>query len=134
LNCNSRPKISKSTPKTDVRSSLDGSSATARAPFDSPLLKFHGCQFCDADSTVWTKKQLADGTMPNGSRAAACGWKQTYNTKDLLVVGFWSDWAYLNTILRSVLGVVAPASVTVIDQSDSGQLQAKAPRLWALAQ
>jgi hypothetical protein len=117
----------------DLRPSLDGSSATTRAPFHSPLLKFHGCQFCDADSTVWTKKQLADGAIAKRIESSRVWMEANLQHKDLLVVGFWSDWAYLNTILGSVLGVVAPASVTVIDPSDSGQLQAKAPQLWALA-
>jgi hypothetical protein len=53
--------------------------------------------------------------------------------KDLLVVGFWSDWAYLNTVLGTVLDGLAPLSVTVIDLADAAALQAKAPDLWALA-
>lgn len=53
--------------------------------------------------------------------------------KDLLVVGFWSDWAYLNILLGTVLDGLAPLSVTVIDLADAAALQAKAPDLWALA-
>jgi hypothetical protein len=117
----------------DVRPSLDGASATARAPVHSPLLKFHGCQFCDADSTVWTKKQLGDAVIAERIESSRAWMEANLQHKDLLVVGFWSDWSYLNTILGNVPGVVAPASVTVIDPSDSAQLQAKAPELWAVA-
>ena len=53
--------------------------------------------------------------------------------KDLLIVGFWSDWQYLNQIIGSALNNVNPLSVTVADPSDAGQLQQKAPHLWALA-
>ena len=50
--------------------------------------------------------------------------------KDLLIVGFWSDWRYLNEVFSSVLSSLLPGSVTVIDQSDRQQLQQKAPDLW----
>ncbi|MGH3428117.1 MAG: hypothetical protein ACRDQZ_11225, partial [Mycobacteriales bacterium] len=117
----------------DLRPSLDGGAATARTPFHSPLLKFHGCQFCDADSTVWTKKQLADAVIADRIASSRIWMQANLQHRDLLVVGFWSDWSYLNTILGGVLGVIAPVSVTVIDLSNSAQLEAKAPDLWALA-
>ena len=53
--------------------------------------------------------------------------------KDLLVLGFWSDWDYLNKVLGEVLQDVQPISVTVVDPSPSDQLQQKAPELWALS-
>jgi hypothetical protein len=117
----------------DLRASLSGPDATARTPIHSPLLKFHGCRVCDAQSTVWTKKQLADAVVA-GRIASNRQWMgANLHHKDLLVVGFWSDWAYLNAILEDVLGVVAPASVTLIDPGDPAELQAKAPKLWAIA-
>ena len=49
------------------------------------------------------------------------------------MIGFWSDWAYLNEILGKALAGIAPTSVTVIDPSDGVALKGKAPNLWALA-
>ena len=117
----------------DLRPSLDGSGATERAAFHSPLLKFHGCQFCDAASTVWTTKQLANGVIAQRFESSRAWMTANLQHKDLLVVGFWSDWSYLNVILDGVLGVAPPTSITVIDPSTSAQLEAKAPQLWALA-
>jgi hypothetical protein len=117
----------------DLQPTLDGAGATARSPFHSPLLKFHGCQFCDRNSTVWTKKQLTDQVIGDRIESTRTWMQANLQHKDLLVVGFWSDWAYLNLILDGVLGVIAPASVTVIDPSSSADLEAKAPNLWALA-
>jgi len=117
----------------DLVPSLDGSSATARAAIHSPLLKFHGCQVCDPDSTVWTKHQLADIVIAKRIDSSRIWMEANLQHKDLLVIGFWSDWAYLNEILGKALSGIAPASITVIDPSDSAALEAKAPNLWALA-
>src|SRR5690349_14197441 len=53
--------------------------------------------------------------------------------KDLLVVGFWSDWDYLNSLLDEALVGMAPLSVTVVDLSPADVLEQKAPRLWEIA-
>jgi hypothetical protein len=53
--------------------------------------------------------------------------------KDLLVVGFWSDWSYLNAVLAEAMTGVAPLSVTLVDLAGEDVLQAKAPELWTLA-
>jgi len=53
--------------------------------------------------------------------------------KDLLIVGFWSDWEYLNAIISAALGEVQPLSVTVIDLLPADVLQQKAPELWQIA-
>jgi hypothetical protein len=53
--------------------------------------------------------------------------------KDLLVVGFWSDWEHLNAVIGSALADVDPLSVTVIDPSPIDALEDKPPDLWAIA-
>lgn len=53
--------------------------------------------------------------------------------KDLLVVGFWSDWDYLNQLIGGAVQGLAPLSVTVVDLSSARDLEHKAPDLWALA-
>jgi len=52
--------------------------------------------------------------------------------KDLLIVGFWTDWGYLNEVLENLLETQAPASVTVIDPQETDRLEEKAPGLWAI--
>jgi hypothetical protein len=50
--------------------------------------------------------------------------------KDLLVVGFWTDWGYLNDVIANALNVNPFGSVTVVDPKSSADLQATAPALW----
>jgi hypothetical protein len=53
--------------------------------------------------------------------------------KDLLVIGFWSDWSYLSELFAANLAAVGPRSVVVINSDDPVELQRKAPQLWAWA-
>jgi hypothetical protein len=52
---------------------------------------------------------------------------------DLLFVGFWSDWNYLNAIFAAVLEETGPAWVMLVDPGGLGWLAAKAPQLSAIA-
>jgi len=117
----------------DFQNSLDGVEATVRARTQGPLLKFHGCATRDRQATVWAASQLDEEPIATRIARSKEWMAANLQQKDLLVVGFWTDWAYLNTILGSVLGGLAPLSVTVIDMADATDLEEKAPDLWALA-
>jgi hypothetical protein len=118
----------------DFISSLDGDEATSRAAIHSPLLKFHGCSNLDLKRTVWTKSQLENDPVIAVRTSKSRFWMAAnLREMDLLVVGFWSDWAYLNEILGEALWNVSPLSVTVVDKAPPPELEAKAPDLWALA-
>src|SRR5262249_41879104 len=96
----------------------------------NPLLKFHGCFQRGPENTLWTQAQLNEPAIHD--RVESCSQWMTINLpgKDLLIVGFWSEWGYLNDILANAMLVQAASSVTVIDRGPSTQLQAKAPILW----
>ena len=117
----------------DFQNSLDGDEATTRSRTQSPLLKFHGCANRDRLATVWAPSQLGKPPIADRIEKSKIWMAANLRQKDLLVVGFWSDWAYLNTLLGTVLDGLAPLSVTVIDLADAAALQAKAPALWDLA-
>jgi hypothetical protein len=117
----------------DFQNALDGDEATVRARTQGPLLKFHGCATRDRPATVWAPSQLAEPPIVDRIAKSKTWMAANLRQKDLLVVGFWSDWAYLNVILATVLDGMAPLSVTVIDPSAEADLQAKAPDLWTLA-
>jgi hypothetical protein len=53
--------------------------------------------------------------------------------KDLLFIGFWTDWNYLNEIFAAVLEETKPAWVVVVDPGDLSWLATKAPQLSAIA-
>lgn len=117
----------------DFRGSLDGDEATADTVRQAPLLKFHGCSHRDRPSTVWAPSQLNDPTIAARIARSRVWMAANLRQKDLLVVGFWSDWQYLNAVLGEALIDVQPLSVTVIDLSPMDALQQKAPQLWEIA-
>jgi hypothetical protein len=117
----------------DFRGSLDGDEAVVSNRTQGPLLKFHGCSTRDRPSTVWALSQLNDPTISARIEKSKTWIEANLRQKDLLIIGFWSDWAYLNQIVGSALTNVGPLSVTVVDPSSAEQLQEKAPDLWALA-
>lgn len=117
----------------DFRGSLDGDEAIADAVRQSPLLKFHGCSYRDRSSTVWAPSQLEDPTIAVRIARSKVWMAANLRQKDLLVVGFWSDWEYLNAVIGEALTDVQPLSVTVIDLSPTSALEEKAPQLWKIA-
>jgi len=117
----------------DFYGSLDGDEATTRAHTHAPLLKFHGCSCRDRPSTVWALSQLRDPTVASRINKSKIWMAANLRRKDLLVVGFWSDWDYLNRIVSEAIDGLDPVSVTVIDPSNVADLERKAPDLWTLA-
>lgn len=119
--------------KVDLRGALTGQEASdwAFCANQSPLVKFHGCMTRDRKKTLWTDGQLADGTIK--ARVTSCSqWMQlNLPGKDLVVIGFWSDWAYLNQVLAKAMDIQGFDSVTVIDPLETAKLEQKAPQLWA---
>ena len=112
---------------------IDGDKATAAPVGTAPMLKIHGCWNQDRTNTVWAPGQL-DAEPVQSRIAKSAQWLQTaLLDKDLLIVGYSTDWDYLNAVLAQTLGAVAPASVLVIDPSDTAEFEAKAPEFTALA-
>jgi hypothetical protein len=109
--------------------------AVARLPPNrSPLLKIHGCWQYDKDNTIWTTQQLL--VEPTAGRIAESAKWLTNRLldRDLVIVGYWTDWGYLNGVLSEALGDVRPARVVVVDPCDDATLKAKAPGLYALGE
>lgn len=83
---------------------------------------------------VWARGQLTAVPVADRiARSTQCLHVHLLN-RDLLIVGYWTDWDYLNEVLAATLGAVAPARVIVIDPADSAVFQDKAPTLFALGQ
>jgi hypothetical protein len=117
--------------KFNMRRALDGHEAEAFSVQGNPLVKFHGCLHRDRERTLLTTGQLADPVITQ--RIDTCsGWMNlVLPGKDLLVVGFWTDWGYLNSVLAAAMGVGGFNSVTVVDPAPDAALQSKAPTFWA---
>ncbi len=117
----------------DFRGSLDGDEAIVDAVHQAPLLKFHGCSHRDRGSTVWAPSQLDDPVISARIERSKTWMAANLRQKDLLVIGFWSDWEYLNAVIGGALIDVQPLSVTVVDLSPTDTLEEKAPQLWQIA-
>jgi hypothetical protein len=115
-----------------VGAAIDRNAAAVLLPDTAPLLKIHGCWTIDPDNTVWAPGQLA--VEPVASRiAGSAQWLTTHLLdRDLIVVGYFTDWDYLNAVFDNTLGQVRPARVVIIDPSYGAILAGKAPALHAL--
>lgn len=118
----------------DLQTALSGDQATEISASQSPLLKFHGCMIKDRDHTVWTKSQFqTDATLADRKAANVVWMRANLQQKDILIVGFWSDWSYLNDIFEEAFDSLSPRSVTIVDPTPTASLQTKAPSLWNVA-
>jgi hypothetical protein len=117
--------------KVDLQGALDGVEAMALAAKMSPLLKFHGCMTKGRKKTLWTMGQLAEAEIARTIQHCTEWMRLFLPGKDLLIVGFWTDWGYLNRVLAEALNTIAFGSVTVVDPDMNANLQNKAPELWA---
>jgi hypothetical protein len=116
--------------KVAMRGALNGQEAVNFSSDTSPLVKFHGCLHREREKTLWTAAQLGEAAI--SERVSSCSdWlRLSLPGKDLVVVGFWTDWGYLNDVLKDALSLASASSVTVIDILDGPALEAKAPDLW----
>ena len=99
-----------------------------------PYVKLHGCCLRQPSNTLWCTEQLE---TPPWSHTVADfrDWLRVQMTeRDLVLVGFWSDWAYLNQALTSCLTQANPRTIIVVDPAEPDLLKAKAPELWSWVQ
>lgn len=117
-----------------VGAGIDQQSVAMLPPDIAPLLKVHGCRAIDPSNMVWAPGQL--NAPPVDARiASSAQWLLgRLLDRDLVIVGYWTDWDYLNAVLTSVLGAVSPSRVIVVDPADGATFAAKAPSLYALGQ
>jgi hypothetical protein len=97
------------------------------------LLKVHGCGSRSRPTTIWCREQLAEPAVRERMERFATWLGQALLGKDLLVIGFWSDWAYLSELFTENLAAVGPRTVYVVNPATTDELRRKAPALWAWA-
>ena len=116
----------------DFRAVVDTNDIAQSTPH-RPFLKLHGCAIRSRPSTVWSSEQLND--QPVAQRMAQFrNWiAANVPGKDLVFVGFWTDWSYLTDLLAQHLAVATPAHVYLVDPDTPENLQTKAPGLWGWA-
>ena len=111
---------------------IDGHAVAALPPASVPMLKLHGCRAVDLANTVWAPGQLAREPVQSRIACSAPWLAQRLLSRDLVIVGYWTDWDYLNEVLESSLNAVNPTRVIVVDPADGDTFPEKAPALHAL--
>jgi hypothetical protein len=121
-----------------LEAALDGVSVNTPRPY-RPLLKMHGSVH-DRNHTLWCKRQLRRNDPDPANRllrsriVLSRTWLQAnLAERDLVFIGFWSDWAYLNRVFTSALVSIHPPLVVLVDPADAAYLKTKAPVLWKWA-
>jgi NAD-dependent SIR2 family protein deacetylase len=117
----------------DFRCALDSIRAGVERQH-KPYVKIHGCGRVDRDNTLWCKEQLVSGSIME-QRVESCKvWmRSNLPGKDLIFIGFWSDWDYLNQIFEACYVTLEPRLVVLVAPEPAARLQAKAPLLWGWA-
>ena len=117
----------KSLGERDFRAAFDNQSIYRTDYNYNLLLKLHGCMHIDRERTIWCTDQLSD-TIINARIESFKNWiTGRLPEHDILIIGFWTDWAYLNSVLIDTLSEIEPRSVILVDPSESSILEEKAP-------
>jgi hypothetical protein len=115
-------------------SSLDGTQAEQEMRRSVPLLKVHGCWRKQREYTVWTFRQLEMDVIRLRIEDSRKWLQPKIRNRALLFLGFFTNWEYLNTILRECLPQEEPRSVIVVDPTELNNLKNKAASLYQVLQ
>jgi hypothetical protein len=118
----------------NVATALDGHQIGQLPDGARPFLKLHGCFWRDRANMVWAKGQLVAPPVDARIASSAAWLGQNLAACDLVVVGYSTDWDYLNDVLARTLGAFAPATVIFVDVAEMATFQGKAPVLSTLGQ
>lgn len=116
-----------------IGAGIDVQHVATLTPDIKPLLKIHGCR-SDPPSMVWAPGQILIPPISDRITGNSAWLNIQLLDRDLLIIGYWTDWDYLNEILQATLGTVSPSRVIVIDPADPASFEEKAPNLFALGQ
>lgn len=118
----------------NVEAIIDGQAAAALPDDIVPLLKIHGCWVRDRAHMIWAPGQLTAEPVQGRIENSKNWLNVNLLNKDLLIVGFWTDWDYLNEVLSNALGGVRASRVIVVSPDRTDQFESKAPHLFALGE
>lgn len=118
----------------DISAVIDGQTAAALPNDVSPLLKIHGCRVQDRANMVWAPGQLTSEPVQSRIAHSKTWLSNNLVNRDILIVGFWTDWDYLNDVLAKTLDAVNPSRVVVVSPASTAEFQGKAPELFELGE
>lgn len=95
----------------------------------SPHVKLHGCFRRNQQETLWCAEQLGRTPFQERIHGFSEWLPNLLLGKDVIFLGFWTDWAYLNSVFEAILAHATPRLMVVVNMSDFETLQEKAPGL-----
>jgi hypothetical protein len=116
--------------KLAMRGALDGIEAVNFQGLSNPLLKFHGCMQRGREQTVWTASQFVEPAIRDRMQWCSDWMRLNLPGRHLVVIGFWSDWDYLNQVFSDAFAARGAVSVTIVNRGSTNELQRKASDLW----
>lgn len=96
----------------------------------NPHIKLHGCLQRDEANTIWCRSQLDQEPIRTRISELQTWVKGRLQGRDVIFLGFWSDWAYLNEVFQSSVTSIENALVLIVNPSDDAELESKAKTLW----
>jgi NAD-dependent SIR2 family protein deacetylase len=105
----------------------------ARSSLHKPHVKLHGCFRRDMTQTLWSTCQLNTAPFRDRIREFTEWLPGVLFERDLIFVGFWSDWSYLNQVLGGVIQQSRASRIVLVNPSGEKELKTKAQDLWDLA-
>lgn len=113
----------------DFRAVVDAGDLAQQTPH-RPYIKLHGCGIRSRPSTVWCQPQLSEAAVASRMAEFQAWLAANLGGRDLVFVGFWTDWSYLTDLLAAYLGATTPQHVYLVDPAGEADLRRKAPALW----
>ena len=96
----------------------------------SDLLKLHGCFRIDKENTVWCPRQLEMEPICDRIEAFRDWMIGNLRGNDLVLVGYWTDWPYLNETFADCIQDLRPPTVVLVNPDKPENLRDKAEGLW----
>lgn len=117
----------------DFRATVNGQDVNRLSRRHAPLLKLHACNQLDRYNTIWSKRQF-DGVAAVSRLTAFKRWLGGHLIeRDIVILGYWTDWDYLNDLLIQSVSDHEPRRVIVVNPSTQDELRGKASGLWEWA-
>lgn len=117
----------------DFRATVDGQDVNRASWRHAPLLKLHACNQRDRYNTIWSRRQF-EGDAAVSRLGAFKKWLGGHLIeRDIVIIGYWTDWDYLNDLLIESVSDHEPRRVITVNPSTQDELRGKASGLWEWA-
>lgn len=120
--------------RTHFRAAVEAASVMRRGRrYHNPLLKVHGCCAIAEHQTIWCEEQLDEEPIADRLRQLTPWLETNLPFREVIVLGFWTDWDYLNVIFERSLTFLEPDDVItlfVVNPATEEDLRRQAPDLF----